>query len=110
VICTRLIGAATLTHSNRKSFGELELSISNFKNLGKPLLLILCFALLYILFFYINMKEVLSVWSTGKLFFVADKPFYAITSFASNFLMILVSIQIIWGAFFIKEACISTLI
>jgi hypothetical protein len=55
------------------------------------------------------MKEVLSVWSAGKLFFVADKPFYAITSLASNFLMLLVGIQIIWGAFFIKEACMFTI-
>jgi hypothetical protein len=31
-----------------------------------------------------------------------DKPFYGVTGVASNILMIVIGIQIIWGAFFIK--------
>ncbi len=51
------------------------------------------------------MREVLSAWSVGKLEFVPERPFFRVVGFGSNFLMVLIVIQLIWGAFFIKEAC-----
>lgn len=102
IICSRLTYIASLTHENRNQTKQLS-----FSKLGRPFLLILCFLLIYCLFFYINIKEVLSAWSVGQLHFDQNMPFYTVKGLSSNFLMILLLIQLIWGAFFIKESCIS---
>ena len=67
VVCSRLIHAAALTHNSREENLPLAFNFANLKNLGKPLLLILVFLIVYSLFFFLNIKEVLSVWSAGKL-------------------------------------------
>lgn len=103
VVCSQLLHGAALTHSDRKDTGSP--GCASLLGLGKAVLLILAFIFIYFLFFYINIREVLSAWSVGKLEFVADRPFYRVSGFGSNFLMILIGIQLIWGAFFIKEAC-----
>lgn len=110
MVCSRLVHAAALTHSDQREHEKVELSLSNIVKLGKPFLLILCFIFIYFLFFYINIREVLSAWSVGQLVFKPDKPFYTVVGVGSNFLMILIIIQLIWGAFFIKEACKRCLI
>lgn len=103
VVCSQLLHGAALTHSERDDTGHP--GCTSLVRLAKAVLLILAFLFIYFLFFYINIREVLSVWSVGKLEFVKDQPFYKVVGFSSNFLMILVVIQLIWGAFFIKEAC-----
>lgn len=102
VVCARLIHAAALTHTSKDNAHKVEVNLTNLKKLGRPLLLILAFIFIYFLFFYLNIKEVLSAWSAGKLVFVPEKPFYEVSGFGSSFLMILLLVQVIWGAFFIK--------
>jgi hypothetical protein len=103
VVCSQLLHGAAMTHFDREDTDHP--GCSSLASLLKALLLVLSFIFIYFLFFYINMREVLSAWSVGKLEFVPERPFFRVVGFGSNFLMVLIVIQLIWGAFFIKEAC-----
>ena len=110
VVCSRLVHAAALTHKDQQEYHQLDISCENLKKTGKPLLLILCFTLIYFLFFFICVLEGLSAWSVGHLVFIPNQLFLGVQGFGSTFLFVLLMIQLIWGAFFIKEACITCLI
>ena len=110
VVCTRLVHASALTHKDQNETQPLGLSCENIKTVGKPFLLIVCYILVYFLFFYICIREGLAAFSVGHLSFRPAQLFMAVSGFGSTFLFILIMVQLIWGAFFIKESCIFVLI
>lgn len=104
VVCTRLVHASALTHKDQNETQPLGLSCENIKTVGKPFLLIVCYILVYFLFFYICIREGLAAFSVGHLSFRPAQLFMAVSGFGSTFLFILIMVQLIWGAFFIKES------
>ena len=102
IVCSRLVHAAALTHKNQDEFKQLDLSLENLKTVGKPFLLIIAYVFIYILFFGICIWEGLAVWSVGHISFIPHQLFLSVSGFASSFLFVLLLIQLVWGAFFIK--------
>ena len=105
MVCSRLTHAAALTHGDQSEFHQLSISCKHLCKLLKPLLLIVTFMVIYFLFFFLCAVEGLSAWSVGHLVFNPNYLFYSVQGTGSTILFVLIMIQLVWGAFFIKESC-----